>query len=147
MVIDAIRYTEDPSRAPLTAESFLKDMLLQRDKCKDLSISPNRVTISSILLLWSRSGLTEALQKVEQHLATLEEFLRNFLTHNNITLTTTVRSLSVDVDDHGSDHSPKCLDRPKVNISRPNNKRRARSALYRISSLTVQTFRLYAYKN
>jgi hypothetical protein len=74
MVIDAIRYTEDPSRAPLTAESLLKDMLLQQDKNKDASISPNRVTISSILHLWFRSGLREAPQRVEQHLATLKEW-------------------------------------------------------------------------
>jgi pentatricopeptide repeat protein len=83
MVIDAIRYTEDPSRAPLTAESLLKDMLLQREKNKDISISPNRVTICSILHLWSRSGLSEAPQKVEQHLATLKDWYQQELKSNS----------------------------------------------------------------
>jgi pentatricopeptide repeat protein len=74
MVIDAIRYTEDPSRAPLTAESLLEVMLRMRDKHKDVSLSPNKVTISSILHLWSRSGLPEAPQRVEQHLETLKKW-------------------------------------------------------------------------
>jgi pentatricopeptide repeat protein len=76
MVIDAIRYTEDPSRAPLTAESLLEVMLRMRDKHKDISLSPNKVTISSILHLWSRSGLPEAPTRVEEHLETLKEWYK-----------------------------------------------------------------------
>jgi hypothetical protein len=60
MVIDAIRYTESPSRAPLTAESLLEVMLRMRDKHKDVSLSPDKLTIGSILHRWSRSGLPEA---------------------------------------------------------------------------------------
>jgi pentatricopeptide repeat protein len=70
MIIDAIRYTEDPSRAPVTAESLLEVML----RGKSSSIRPNKVTISSILHLWSRSGLAEAPARVETHFKTLKEW-------------------------------------------------------------------------